>query len=95
MKRSKIFLHTSNYEGFSAVCMEALYTGASVVSFCRAMQKEISHWHIVDTKEEMLAKASALLSNNILDDSPVLSFTIQDTVKQVMQLYAYKEPVTS
>jgi len=33
MQRSKVFLHPSNYEGFSTVLSEALYAGVHVVSF--------------------------------------------------------------
>jgi glycosyltransferase involved in cell wall biosynthesis len=37
MQASRIFLHTSSYEGFSSVCLEALYSGAHVISFCRPL----------------------------------------------------------
>ena len=56
MQRTKIFLHTSNYEGFSTVCLEALYAGCHVISFIKPMQHDIDHWHIVKTKVEMIKK---------------------------------------
>ncbi|MEI9943386.1 MAG: glycosyltransferase family 4 protein [Chitinophagaceae bacterium] len=40
MQRTKIFLHTSRYEGFGVVCIEALYAGAKVISFTKPMNKE-------------------------------------------------------
>ena len=61
MQRTKIFLHTSNYEGFSTVCLEALYAGCHVISFIKPMQHDIDHWHIVQTKEEMATKAIGIL----------------------------------
>src|SRR4029077_10241981 len=63
MQRTKVFLHTSNYEGFSTVCLEALYAGCHVISFIKPMQHNIDHWHIVQTKEQMLQKALYLLND--------------------------------
>jgi len=45
MQRTKVFLHPSSYEGFGCVCLEALYGGAKVISFCKPMKNEIEHWH--------------------------------------------------
>ena len=63
MKRAKIFLHTSSYEGFSTVCLEALYAGCHVISFIKPMEHDIGHWHIVQSKEEMVKKAMEILGN--------------------------------
>ena len=64
MQRTKVFLHTSNYEGFSTVCLEALYAGCHVISFIKPMQHDIDHWHIVQTKEEMVKKAIGILKKS-------------------------------
>jgi glycosyltransferase involved in cell wall biosynthesis len=95
MKRSKILLHPSQYEGFSAVCMEALYAGTTVVSFCRAMKKEIPNWYIVNTKAAMFTKVLALLNDPSLENISVTAFIIQDTAKQIMHLYDHKEAATA
>ena len=87
MQQSKIFLHTSNYEGFSTVCLEALYAGAHVVSFCNPVRTQISHWHIVKSKEEMLGKLLELLGQE-LDHTPVMPYTMRDTAIEVMKLFA-------
>ncbi|HCN82244.1 MAG TPA: hypothetical protein DIT07_01300 [Sphingobacteriaceae bacterium] len=87
MQRSKIFLHPSSYEGFSGACLEALYAGAHVISFCNPMDKKISHWHIVHNKEEMIQKVIAILNNPNVDYSPVLPFSMDDSAKAVMQLF--------
>ncbi|MGZ8553389.1 MAG: glycosyltransferase, partial [Chitinophagaceae bacterium] len=54
MERTKVFLHTSSYEGFGVVALEALYAGCHVISFNRPMNEEIENWHIVPSPEKML-----------------------------------------
>ena len=87
MKQSKLLLHPSSYEGFSGVCMEALSNGAHVVSFCRAMESDINHWHIVRSKEEMKEKALELLMQ-CLEHDPVVISEMNETVGRMMQLYS-------
>ena len=87
MQQCKVFLHTSSYEGFSTVCLEALYAGAHVVSFFRPMQNDIRHWHIVATKEEMAVKALSLLLSPSTEYSPVLAYSMDGIASQVMDLY--------
>lgn len=89
MKRTKVFLHTSNYEGFGNVCIEALYAGAHVISFTKPMNQQIPHWHIVSTKEEMIAKALELLQDQDTVYSSVLPFDMNDSAKQFMKLFQY------
>jgi glycosyltransferase involved in cell wall biosynthesis len=88
MRSSKIFLHTSNYEGFSSACLEALYAGCEVVSFCKPMEKDFQHWHIVQTKEEMIAKLKELLQGTITNDTGNLPYSIHDTARKIMALYS-------
>jgi glycosyltransferase involved in cell wall biosynthesis len=64
MQRTKIFLHPSSYEGFGIVCIEALYSGAEVISFVKPMHNKIENWHIVKDKEEMIQKAAEILSSS-------------------------------
>lgn len=87
MQQSKILLHTSSYEGFGAVCLEALYAGAHVISFCKPMDADITHWHIVQSEQDMVNKALALLSNNALNHNPVLPFEINKTAIEIMRLF--------
>lgn len=89
MKRTKVFLHTSNYEGFGNVCIEALYAGAHVISFTKPMNKPIPHWHIVSTKEEMITRALELLRHDNTVYSSVLPFDMNDSAKQFMKLFQY------
>jgi glycosyltransferase involved in cell wall biosynthesis len=87
MQRAKLFLHTSEYEGFSTVCLEALYAGCQVISFTKPMNHDIQNWHIVNSKEEMVMKASQLLSDNRLSHERVLVYSLKDIACQTMQLF--------
>jgi len=61
MERSRLFLHTSSYEGFGMVCIEALYAGCQVISFTRPMKATIPNWYIVSGKTEMIDSAISFL----------------------------------
>lgn len=86
MLRTKVLLHTSNYEGFSTVCLEALYAGAHVISFCDPMQGHIDHWHIVHTKAEMIGKALELLRSSQTEYKPVLAYRMKDSARALMNI---------
>jgi len=88
MKKTKIMLHTSEYEGFGNVCIEALYAGAHVISFTKPMNEAIPHWHIVATKEEMIIKAFDILQNDQTEYTPVLPFDMNDSAKAFMAVLA-------
>jgi glycosyltransferase involved in cell wall biosynthesis len=87
MQRTKIFLHTSSYEGFSTVCAEAIGAGAYVISFCKPMHHNIPHWIIVSSVEEMVGQTIALLKNQQLEHSRVTAYGIDDTVVNIMRLF--------
>jgi len=90
MQRTKVFLHSSNYEGFGAVCLEALYAGTQVVSFIKPMNAEIENWHIVVDKEEMLKKLRDLLFDPNPEYRSILPYTIHDNAKAAIKLFDYK-----
>lgn len=87
MQRSKILLHPSSYEGFSGACLEALYSGAHVISFIKPMKHEIKNWHIVKTKEEMLQMALTLLKNADLRYERVLAYSMNESAKEIMSIF--------
>ncbi len=87
MQRAKVFLHTSSYEGFSGVCLEALYAGAHVISFCKAMNREIEQWQIVSSKEEMGQKAITILENPSLIYNRVTFCTMNEIAKKMEVLF--------
>ena len=86
MQRAKIFLHTSSYEGFGVVMIEALYAGCEVISFCKPMKQDIDHWYIVQNAEAMQQKTIELLQSNLQRES-VCPFHIDDTAKKIMNLF--------
>jgi len=87
MQRSKIFLHPSAYEGFGAVLSEALYAGAHVVSFCKPMEKDFRHHHVVRNKEEMDTELLMILKNTRRGHDRVLMCPIQHISKNVISLF--------
>jgi glycosyltransferase involved in cell wall biosynthesis len=88
MTRTKVFLHPSNYEGLGAVCLEALQAGCHLISFVRSVENNFGHWYIAESKEEMIAKTLSLLGNPTLQFESTRTFTIEDSVKRVMNLYS-------
>jgi len=90
MQRTKVFLHPSCYEGFGCVCLEALHGGAHVISFCKPMNTNISHWHIVKTKEEMTREALRILQDPMTNYLSVHRYPIRECVNQVMNLFGEK-----
>ena len=89
MQRSKIFLHPSSYEGFSGACLEALYAGAHVISFCNPKRCSgiKKHWHIAEDTESMTGLILELLQSPDTDYTPVLPYTMKETARAVMELF--------
>ena len=89
MQQSKIFLHPSSYEGFSMVCLEALYAGCHVICFCKPMNKDFENWHIVKNEEEMISKTIEILSGPASQYKSVMPYSINETAKSVMNLFIH------
>jgi glycosyltransferase involved in cell wall biosynthesis len=87
MQRTKILLHPSSYEGFSGVCQEALSNGAYVISFCRAMKEDILQWYIVQSRNEMIEKAIAILGDESTVFNKIDFQSMETTAKQIMEHY--------
>ncbi|TMI71109.1 MAG: glycosyltransferase [Bacteroidetes bacterium] len=87
MQQTKLFLHTSSFEGFGGVCLEALYAGAHVISFHYPLDHPVPHWHVAANKKEMASKAIEILQDRNTDYSPVLVFSMDDSAKMLMTLY--------
>jgi len=85
MNRSKIFLHTSSFEGQSTVIMESLAMGLPVICF------DVGRMHadkitICEDKNTMIEKVGALLSSEP-DHKALVLYTMTDTVKEFIKLY--------
>ncbi|MDP9041295.1 MAG: glycosyltransferase family 4 protein [Bacteroidota bacterium] len=91
LSRTKIFLHTSNFEGLPAVCLEALYSGCHTVSCLQWIDYKIENWHIANTKEELVSYVWSVLNDRVAVHIPVLAFSIKETAQNIMRLYSYSE----
>jgi glycosyltransferase involved in cell wall biosynthesis len=87
MQRSKLFLHTSSYEGFGVVCIEALHAAAQVISFVKPMHTAIQNWHIAANKEDMIQKTLEILRKPGSEFNRVTPYVLEDSVKKMMQLF--------
>ncbi|MDR3711703.1 MAG: glycosyltransferase [Puia sp.] len=87
MQRSRIFLHPSTYEGFGAVCVEALYAGARVISFVKPMDEDIPGWQIVGSSREMVHEILEALQDPEREWRPYLAYSIRDSARAVMKLF--------
>ncbi|MCC8427172.1 glycosyltransferase [Mucilaginibacter sp. UR6-11] len=90
MQRAKVFLHTSKYEGFGIVCLEALGAGAKVVSFVQPMNTGIPNWHIAKNARDMQHITTGLLRADE-DYQPVLPYRADDAARAIMQLFDQQE----
>jgi len=86
MQRAKIFLHPSSREGFSTVCLEALYAGAQVISFCDPADKRVPEWHIVENEAAMVTEVISILEA-LPEPQPVLLHSIDENARAVMELF--------
>lgn len=87
MQRARLLLHPSSYEGYSGVCQEALYAGARVISFCRAMKTDIDNWYIVNNITEMTAKAGALLLAQDQNELTAPSRTMDQLATEILRCF--------
>ncbi|MFA6058788.1 MAG: glycosyltransferase [Taibaiella sp.] len=87
MQRCKVFLHTSSYEGMSVACLEALCAGAQVITFCKSMNADMPGWNVVNTKEEMAAKAIELLQQKTPDYRSAVPYSLENTAKSILNLF--------
>lgn len=90
MQRTKVFLHPSSYEGFPGVCLEALYSGAHVISFCKPMNRATAHWHILHSKKGMEQKAREILQNPGTVYEGISDYAVKDTVEKMVGLFFEK-----
>jgi glycosyltransferase involved in cell wall biosynthesis len=89
MMRSKILLHPSMYEGYSTVCLEALYAGCHVISFTSAENSGIKHWRVVPNVETMTERCREVLMNEA-DFSPINTHMISQSAEAIMKLFHYQ-----
>jgi glycosyltransferase involved in cell wall biosynthesis len=86
MNQSKIFLHTSKYEGNSTVLMEALYNGCEVVSTQSLSINPISGLYVAAGIQDL----AYILNDLLLMNKPakrVIFNTMNDSVNRIVRLF--------
>ena len=86
MKSATVFLHTSSYEGFGGVCLEALHAGAVVVSTVQPMNNIIERFHVISKKADLVPFIDGLLRLNPARKS-VSPYLAKDAAKKIMNLF--------
>ncbi len=87
MQQSKVLLHPSQYEGFGVVMLEAIYAGASVISFVQPVKKEINNWYIAATPGEMQEKADKLLHSSPASRPDHFEYLVENCAKSFMAFF--------
>jgi glycosyltransferase involved in cell wall biosynthesis len=87
MSESKIFLHTSNYEGNSTVLMEALYSGCYTVSTQPLSNTPTKNLMVTTNKNEMVSLVLIRLKETQTPAERITFNTMDETAKKIMSLY--------
>jgi hypothetical protein len=87
MNNSKLFLHTSNYEGNSTVLMEALYSGCYTFSRRPLSNKEVPQLFIRERKLEFVTDMIEILSRKEINHKRITFNTMDDTAKKIINLF--------
>ena len=86
MKRSKILLHTSDFESFGYVIAEALVSGCFVVCKNTGCAKESDKIFLVNNNNEFTAAVLNILKNKS-GYIPEVLYPLEDTVSSYKELY--------
>lgn len=87
MRRARVFLHPSSYEGFATVLNEALSAGCHAVSFCKPMQHDLAQHHVVTSNRQMKDTVEVLLRDKNLLHQPTVAYTAAQTACEVVALF--------
>lgn len=87
MNNSKIFLHTSTYEGNSTVLMEALYSGCYTLSTQPLSLIETKNLRVCHEKSEFIRLSAERLSNNLVKTERITFNTMDNSVLRIMNLF--------
>ena len=91
MRKSKILLHPSLYEGFGYVFAEALASGMEIVSFEVGAARPHPRWHIAGGGGEFAGIALRAL-DAASDSSPLALFPVTETVGRYASAYGLAVP---
>ncbi len=86
MNQSKVFLHTSHYEGNSTVLMEALYSGCRVISTCALSQRETENLFVSADRIKLKQELISVLQHTHYSVHRVVFNTMDDTARRMVTL---------
>jgi glycosyltransferase involved in cell wall biosynthesis len=86
MNRSKLFLHTSSYEGNSTVLMEALFSGCLVISSQSLSNNTIENLHVKKNKEDLVNCVLQFIKQNKPRERITFN-SMDNSAKKVMKLF--------
>lgn len=87
MAKSVILLHTSSFESFGQVFIEALYSGMSIVSFSVGIATPIDSWNICATNKEMVQACYTLLCKKEKKKKRILLHPEDTTVNSYLKIF--------
>ncbi|WP_282031263.1 glycosyltransferase [Winogradskyella eximia] len=88
MSQAKVLLHTSKYESFGYVFLEALYSGMQIVSFDVGIAQSIETWRICDFEKEMLETLKNILNDPKTPNKQRVSLNKYDSgIQSYLKLY--------
>ncbi len=87
MAISKILLHTSMYESFGFVFLEALYSGMHIVSHNVGLAKASRNWAVCEHKTDLIEACKHLLSQENLPKARVAVSSETETINAYLSLY--------
>jgi len=87
MRRSKVLLHSSRYESFGYVFLEALHAGMMIVSNKVGIAKESKYWLIASDTAESFADKTVLALGVSNDYRSRVPYPVGDTVDLYYNVY--------
>jgi glycosyltransferase involved in cell wall biosynthesis len=87
MNQSKVFLHTSHYEGNSTVLMEALYSGCRVLSTCALSHKETQNLFVSTDRNALRQILISVLGDKEYQVSRMIFNTMDETARRMVGLF--------
>lgn len=86
MSQSKVFLHTSDYEGNSTVLAEALYAGCNVVSTRPLSSKAVPNLAVAGSKEALALNVASVLSQGA-EHQQILFNSMDQSAAAILALF--------
>jgi len=83
MNKTKVLLHTSNFEGGGAVIHEALFLGCQVIGRIPIIEQLNAPYYCCNSLDEIILKVSELLQN----PKPIESFVTYDMKQSTKTIY--------